>query len=183
MNTSGDALSFDALDDLETVFAAMAEMQCEEPGLSELDHALQCAAELRAVTPDDEELQIAGLLHDIGSGRCTSSLHGAVGGRAIRPLLGARIADLVRLHVDAKRYLVTTDPAYAANLSRVSVHTLGLQGGAMSAAEIASFESERCWSDALMLRRADERAKTPGRGVPGIESWLPVLRRVAQRGS
>jgi predicted HD phosphohydrolase len=180
MNTSDGDLLFLTLGDIEAALASMASMQCEEPGLSELDHALQCAAELKMIAPDDDELQIAGLLHDIASGRCASSHHGDVGGRAVRTILGERIADLVRLHVDAKRYLVTMDASYGANLSPVSVHTLKLQGGTMSAAEIASFEQERHWRDALTLRRADERAKTPSRSVPGIESWQPVLHRVAQ---
>jgi predicted HD phosphohydrolase len=51
----------------------------------------------------------------------------------------------------------------------------------MSDAERTRFESERHWRDALTLRRADERGKTPGREVPGLESWLPILRRTAQR--
>ena len=30
-------------------------------------------------------------------------------------------------------------------------------------------------------RRADDRAKTPGREVPGLERWISVLRGVASR--
>jgi|SRR5215469_16244743 len=169
------------LEDIKTHFALMAAAQCEEPGLSELDHALQCAAALKATAPEDEELQIAGLLHDVASGHCSESAHGEIGGRAVRELFGQRIGELVRLHVSAKRYLVATDPQYRANLSRVSTHTLVLQGGAMMPQELALFESEPYWRAALTLRRADEAAKKVGRAVPGVDAWLPLLQRVTAR--
>ena len=55
------------LPELLELLAAMASDPSEETdGLSELDHGLQCAFELAAVRPDDHELQVAGLVHDIG---------------------------------------------------------------------------------------------------------------------
>lgn len=172
---------FETLADVESHFTIMAQSECEEPGFSELEHALQCAAELKAMAPGDEALQIAGLLHDVASGHCKSSEHGEAGAGAVLGLFGERVAALVRLHVPAKRYLVSTDAAYRAKLSEVSTHTLSLQGGTMTPEEIANFESEPFWRDALRLRHADEAAKTIGRSVPGVESWLPVLRRAALR--
>src|SRR5215212_7183662 len=38
----------------------------DEGGLSILEHSLQCAELLRADHPDDVELQVAGLVHDLG---------------------------------------------------------------------------------------------------------------------
>ena len=38
----------------------------DEPDVDALSHALQCGAILLAEHPDDQELAVAGLLHDIG---------------------------------------------------------------------------------------------------------------------
>ncbi len=172
-------LRFPDLAALEAHLAKMAAEPCEDCGLSELEHGLQCAAELKAAAPGDEELQVAGLLHDVAYGQSYAETHHRVGADALRDLFGERVAQLVALHVDAKRYLVTTDPAYRSRLSPVSVQTLALQGGGMSAEETAAFEAEEHWRDGLKLRLADEAAKTPGRAVPGLETWRPILRALA----
>lgn len=166
---------FANLQELEATLAVMAGLDCEEPGLSELEHGLQCAAVLRAAHPRDLELQIAGLVHDIRQG----PEHDRVGADAVRPILGERVAALVGMHVKAKRYLVSTDAAYRGRLSPVSIHTLGLQGGVMSAVEISDFEAGGFARDAVELRRADDAAKVIGKKVAGLEEWLPVLRSVA----
>ena len=56
-----------------------------------------------------------------------------------------------------------------------------MQGGDMTAEEVAAFEAWPSWREAVMLRRADEAAKTPGREVPGLEAWLPAVRETAAR--
>ena len=170
---------FATIDALEAFLGATAGVQSEAPGLQELDHSLQCAAELEVLAPDDLELQIAGLVHDVGHGLGHISVHAEVGAEAVRGLLGDRVAGLIALHVDAKRYLVATDETYVAKLSPVSVATLRLQGGGMDAAEIATFEANPLAHGAVLLRRADEAAKVPGRAVPGLDHWLPALRKVA----
>ena len=168
------------LADIEARLVAMGEAPCEGECFSELDHGMQCAEVLRAMAPDDLELQVAGLLHDVASGRCPDREHGRVGAGAIRGLMGERIAELVRLHVDAKRYLVTADPAYRARLSPVSIATLAVQGGDMAGDEMAAFESSRFRDDALRLREADDLAKTPDKATLGLDFWLTALRAVAQ---
>jgi predicted HD phosphohydrolase len=138
-------------------------------------HGLQCAYELEQSNPDDVELQLAGLFHDLGHGFATEAEHGIYAATAVRPLLGDRVASLIELHVPAKRYLVTVDPAYRAELSPESVHTLALQGGDMTVDEQRAFEAEPHFLAALELRRADERAKVPGRVVPGLDHWAPLV--------
>jgi predicted HD phosphohydrolase len=145
-------------------------------GLSELDHGLQCAHELETDRPDDVALQVAGLVHDVGHELGPDELHGVLGAQAVRPLLGDRVADLVEAHVAAKRYLAATDPSYRAVLSIESTRTLGMQGGKLSPAEACAFERSAPFGDAVRLRRADDAAKVPGRAVPGLDHWLPVLR-------
>jgi predicted HD phosphohydrolase len=174
------AIRFADIDVLIAHLRAMAEMPCEEAeGLSELDHGLQCAAELRAVAPDDVALQVAGLVHDVGNGLSLMFGHEEAGEAVLTPVLGPRIARLVGLHVAAKRYLVTTEPAYRALLSEDSVRSLARQGGDMSADELAAFETDPEALGAVKLRRADEASKTPGRAVDGLETWLAPLKALA----
>ncbi len=175
LETGVPTLRFADVAALEAHLAKMAVEPCEDCGLSELEHGLQCAAGLKTAAPEDVELQVAGLLHDIAYGRPYAETHHRVAADALRGLFGDRVAQMVALHVDAKRYLVTTDPAYRSRLSPVSVETLALQGGVMSAGEIAAFEAEDHWRDGLKLRMADEAAKQPGRSVPGLATWRPIL--------
>jgi predicted HD phosphohydrolase len=142
-------------------------------------HGLQCAHELEQQFPNDRELQIAGLVHDVAHRISSEAMHGIVGADLVRPLYGDRVASLVELHVDAKRYLVTVDPNYHAILSPESVHTLMLQGSTMDAAEQLAFENNHHFGDAVTLRRADDAAKVPGRSVPGLAYWEPILRSAA----
>ena len=173
--------NFASVADLETFLEAMAGVPCEAPGLSELDHGLQCAAELKAMAPNDIGLQIAGLVHDISHGQCHIRDHGDVGGAAIRDLLGERVAALVQRHVAAKRYLISLDEGYLARLSPTSIKTFELQGGLMSPAEIEAFASDPYRGDAIRVREADDAAKVPGRNVPGLDTWRDALRQVAAR--
>lgn len=168
------------LDELMDLLSVLKEVPGELDGLSELDHGLQCAFELESVNPDDHELQVAGLFHDIGHQFGSDDEHGTLGAERVRGAFGDRVASLVEGHVQAKRYLVTTDPSYGAALSETSVVTLGLQGGPMSSDELAAFAARPNFGDAVTLRRADDAAKVPGREVPGLDHWVPVIREVAR---
>ena len=55
---------------------------------------------------------------------------------------GPAVAEPVRLHVDAKRYLCQAEPAYAAILSPASVRSLELQGGTFRAEEAAAWRAQ-----------------------------------------
>jgi predicted HD phosphohydrolase len=146
-----------------------------------LAHGLQCAALIAAVAPDDHELQIAGLVHDVGTVLWPNHprTHARAGAAAVAELLGDRVAWLVGHHDEAKRYLVTTDPDYSSRLSPASVRTLEVQGGRLDDAERARLESEPGLADLLALRRADDDAKVPGRHVPPLSHWRPVVEAVA----
>lgn len=148
-----------------------------------LDHSLQCAALLAEVAPDDRELQVAGLVHDIGTllepGK--PETHATTGAAAIARLLGPRVADLVARHDDAKRYLVTVEPRYREVLSERSIETLREQGGLLDPRERAAFEAHPCFSELLSLRRADDAAKVAGRDVQELRTWRSVVDTVAAR--
>jgi predicted HD phosphohydrolase len=146
-----------------------------------LAHALQTASLLAYEAPGDVELQVAGLVHDIGTLMEPNrpAAHARTGAAAVEALLGARVADLVGAHDDAKRYLVAVEPRYAASLSTRSIATLDAQGGPMSTAECSAFRARADFEDLLRLRRADDAAKVPGAFVPGLEEWTDALHLVA----
>ena len=154
----------------------------DEPELDGLAHALQCGALLRAEHPDDAELAVAGLVHDVSdiAHPDDHTDHDRRGAALVEPLLGPRVARLVGAHVVAKRYLVTTDPAYRARLSARSVETLAAQGDALADSDLALLAADPDREAILELRRADERAKDPHARVPDLASWRALLLDVAK---
>jgi predicted HD phosphohydrolase len=165
--------SVDALVDALEVGATVRDGE----DLDLLAHSLQCAALLEIAAPADVELQLAGLVHDVGTllepGHPRA--HAPTGAAAVRALLGERVAELVAHHDEAKRYLVACDPSYRDRLSARSLATLEAQGGPLTDEEQRSFlrrpESDAC----LVLRHADDAAKVPGRVVPPLEHWRDAL--------
>ncbi|HEY1445054.1 MAG TPA: inositol oxygenase family protein [Acidimicrobiales bacterium] len=152
--------------------------------VTQLEHALQTAAILRRDQPDDAELAVAGLVHDLGQllPGARDETHAGDGAAAVRGLLGERVAGIVALHVEAKRYLVATDGNYKARLAGDSIVSLGRQGGVMTSKEAVAFV-ERPWAgDAVTLRRADDSGKVVrGLGVHALDRWVSVLREVSEK--
>jgi predicted HD phosphohydrolase len=150
--------------------------------VTQLDHALQTATLLEQSRPEDDELAVAGLVHDLGHlmPGVGDDRHASVAAASLRVALGDRVADLVELHVDAKRYLVATEPDYGNLLAQDSVASLREQGGALSDDEVTVFAAKPSAADAVRLRRADDSGKVDGRAVQGLSAWATVLRRVAE---
>jgi predicted HD phosphohydrolase len=150
--------------------------------VSQLDHALQTARALERLHPDDLELAIAGLVHDIGhllpGGR--DETHADDAASAVRASLGERVSGIVGLHVEAKRYLVAVEGRYGGALSADSVTSLARQGGAMGSDELAAFLDRPFAADAVVLRRCDDLGKDEhaagGFGPGERERWDERLR-------
>jgi predicted HD phosphohydrolase len=157
----------------------------DEERLDLLAHGLQCAALLAERAPADPELQIAGLVHDVGTvvEPYAMDTHAGRGGALVAPLLGPRVGRLVALHTGAKRYLVATDAGYRSRLSARSIETLVEQGGVMDAREVAAFSEIDDFDAVVALRRADDDAKVPGRVVPDLDTWRPLLEELARHSS
>jgi phosphonate degradation associated HDIG domain protein len=160
--------------------------------LSQVDHALQCAA-LAVGDGSDDELVAAALLHDVGHlldlaagdgdrRRGVEDLrHEASGARYLTGLFGPGVTGPIALHVRAKRYLCAVDPSYLSQLSEGSRTSLGLQGGPADADEVADFESNPGFERAVALRRWDDLAKVDGLHVEPVEHYRPLLERLALR--
>jgi gamma-butyrobetaine dioxygenase len=136
-------------------------------------HALE-AATIAAADGCKPYLIAAALLHDIGWTEDVHT-HERAGAAFAVPRFGAAVAAPIGAHVDAKRYLVASEPDYRAQLSPASIDTLAMQGGPMSAHEAERFKRDPCFADAVTLRRIDERAKNPGARTLPLEAFRRLL--------
>ncbi len=157
--------------------------------ISQLEHALQCAALARRAGAADA-LVLAALLHDVGhycpvpNGGEAASMggfgavdHEHIGADWLASLgFGAEVTEPIRWHVAAKRYLVATNERYAARLSAASQETLRHQGGPMDDHEVAAFDASPHRDAILALRRWDDSGKVVGLEIPPIEAYGPMLR-------
>jgi [1-hydroxy-2-(trimethylamino)ethyl]phosphonate dioxygenase len=158
--------------------------------VTEAEHALQ-SADLAGADGADDALVVAALLHDIGhllhwhgedvADRGIDGRHEEIGCAWLRRWFGPAVAEPVRLHVAAKRYLSVVDRAYTRLLSPASRQSLELQGGPFCAAEVAAFEQLPFFREAVRLRRWDDAAKVPGLEVPGLDHYRPRLEHLIGR--
>jgi predicted HD phosphohydrolase len=167
------------IDNVDALFTLLehSAIHADEEEVDLLAHALQCGQRLREQAPDDVELQVSGLVHDIGTALVPDApdRHARIGADAVRALLGSRVARLVAGHAEAKRYLVATDVSYRAALSARSIVTLAAQGGPLDQRAADAFGRGRDADALVMLRRADDAAKVPGAAVAGLDTWRPVI--------
>lgn len=156
--------------------------------LRQLDHALQTAALAHAAGAADA-LVAAALLHDVGHlldladggghrDRTVDLRHEARGAAYLAVLFPPAVTAPIALHVRAKRYRVAVDPTYASQLSPGSTASLARQGGPLTSEEVAAFEANAGWADAVALRGWDDQGKVDGLEVPDLASWRPLLERV-----
>ena len=177
------------LDHIEALFDTHGEQpQDSQDGqpISALSHALQCAqlAEWADASP---ALVSAALLHDVGhfvaprqDAQTARLPHEQRALDVLADGFGDDVLGPIRLHVQAKRYLVATDPAYAEALSSRSRRALAAQGGPMTRPQQRTFEQlPHAWG-AVQLRRWDDRAKQAGKRTPPLAYYLGVLEEVLQ---
>ena len=88
------------------------------------------------------------------------------------------VLEPIRLHVQAKRYLVTTDPRHAAALPPAASAALALQGGRMSRDEVWLFEDTPYAEQSVALRRWDDAAHVPGKPTPLLAGFIELLCQV-----
>ena len=135
-----------------------------------------------------DEVIVAALLHDIGHftsefGSFTMQdtqdrFHEDAGAEVLQPFFPTLVTDCVRHHVAAKRYLCATRPSYFDRLSEASVHSLNLQGGPMTADEVAAFEQNPNLPKIIQVRYLDEAGKSPDMITPDFWHFAPIVQRV-----
>jgi len=181
MTTSSAADAF--VTELSALFARLGSLHYGED-VSQLDHALQTAhhARIDAAPP---ALIAASLLHDVGhmmqksgedaADRGIDTRHEHISAGYLARAFGPEVTEPVRLHVDAKRYLVTTQPGYLQRLSKASLVSLALQGGPMSPDEVEAFLADPAAEAALRLRAYDELGKVQGVEMASFDSYHQLL--------
>jgi gamma-butyrobetaine dioxygenase len=144
------------------------------------EHMLQAAA-LAVSEQARTELVAAALLHDVG--HLVPDLHPDERNREhanlalnyLSEMFSSEVTEPIRLHVQAKRFLVATQESYEALLSPASVHTLKLQGGPLDASGCETFLEHPHAQDALMVRRWDEAAKDAEADVPDLDAYRELV--------
>jgi gamma-butyrobetaine dioxygenase len=159
-------------------------------GVSVTEHALQAAHFARAAAAP-QALVIAALLHDIGhlvapvpedlADWTVDARHQEIGSAWLASRFPPEVSEPVRLHVAAKRYLCRADARYVSQLSSASVVTLELQGGPMSAAEAANFETESYHADSIRVRRWDDQGKIPDLPAAPLEAYRAWILELGAR--
>ncbi len=154
------------------------------------EHMLQ-GATIAERNGQPEEIIVGALLHDIG--HFTSEFgtftmddtedrhHEDAGAEVLERFFPSVITDCVRYHVAAKRYLCATRPEYFRRLSDASVHSLNLQGGPMSAEEVAEFEKNPNLDQIIAVRYLDDAGKRPDMQTPDFWHFAPMVRRMVRQ--
>jgi gamma-butyrobetaine dioxygenase len=161
--------SSDFIAEIEALYSRWGSNKYDEQ-ISQIEHAVQCAEFARHAEADDE-LIVATLLHDIGHlleleqkdgnpNLNKNDEHESSGAAYLARYFSSAVTAPIALHVEAKRFLCTTEETYFAQLSPASVRSLELQGGKMSASEVERFAKHPASERAVALRRWDELGKS-----------------------
>ena len=150
-------------------------------------HMLQ-GATMAEQSSEPDEIIIGTLLHDIGhftSEFGTFSMedtedryHEDAGAALLEEFFPKVITDCCRHHVAAQRYLCATDPEYFQKLSTASIHSLNLQGGPMSEAELKDFEKNPNLKKILKVRLYDDAGKIPDMITPSFWHFAPLVQKM-----
>jgi [1-hydroxy-2-(trimethylamino)ethyl]phosphonate dioxygenase len=168
-------------DEIRAIYETRATKQYGLSDVNQQQHALQ-AAHMAERNGEPAALIVAALVHDIGhmihdlgenpADAGIDDKHEALGAVWLEDHFGPEVTEPVRLHVPAKRYLCTVDATYFSRLSEDSVISLKLQGGLMSADEVAAFEANPHAKAAVRLRMLDEAAKDPHVHTPPVAHFM-----------
>lgn len=171
-----------------SIFEARGQEVYGSEAVTQLEHALQSAF-LAQKAKATETLVAAALLHDIGHIMTDDLLpsddnmnlddqHESRAYDWLHDRFGPEVADPVKLHVAAKRYLCTLEPDYVKTLSPASHKSFLDQGGAMDRTERANFEAEPHFRAAVELRKWDDLAKVAEKATPSIRDYSHILDNV-----
>jgi phosphonate degradation associated HDIG domain protein len=178
------------IEQIAGIFHGLAATAYVGEAVTVAEHMLQTASAAQAEGASDD-LIAAALLHDIGhlaDDRAAYSpdetvdwRHEVTGAAMLEAFFPPIVAQAVRLHVAAKRYLCAIEPEYIDTLSRASKYSLSLQGGPMSKAEAATFRDLQFSREAVRVRRWDDGGKVAGAPTRSFDDFRPLLLRVIRQ--
>lgn len=151
--------------------------------VTQLQHAVQCA-KLAEKEHASDPMIAAALLHDVGhllyndeiSIMQLNDRHEFLAAQLLERLFGQAVAEPVKLHVMAKRYLCGVNEGYYEGLSEASKESLRLQGGPLEVArQISAFERNTCFEEALDLRHWDDEGKDEHDTDDDFARYAPLL--------
>lgn len=187
MSATGHRDTCDVIAYLADMFETQGDAEYLGEQVSMATHMLQAAQFAERQGASDAEIAAA-LLHDVGhfandidagvAEHGEDALHEQAGADFLARFFPPEVVEPVRQHVATKRYLCAVDEAYFDRLSPASVHTLGLQGGPMDAAEVAEFERNPHLQSCIRVRKWDEAGKDPALTHPDFAHFVPLLRRL-----
>lgn len=172
------------IDQIVALFNTNGDSMYGGEAVTQLEHALQAATFAKEYRASDA-LITAALLHDIGhllhdlpddaSDKGIDDVHEALAASFLEAHFIQEVVEPVKLHVAAKRYLCAVDSAYYESLSAPSKTSLTFQGGVMSANEVADFQKNPFFQDAIALRKWDDIAKDPNLKTADIHYFVPSM--------
>ena len=180
------------LDEIASLLAGPGQRQYGREAVSQLDHALQCAA-LAEEAGESTQTVVAALLHDLGhllapgneqqektdAPRARDDLHQYIALPFLHGVFPSGVLEPIRLHVEAKRCLCALDAGYWDTLSPASKHSLVLQGGPCTQEEAEAFMRAPFAEESLRVRRYDDLAQVKDKATPPLAHYLRKMAQVA----
>lgn len=181
-------LGLNSIEDIIDLYKKYGDNDYIGEKINQTEHGIQAALLAKEEGSDDESI-VAALLHDIGHligiKCCLEQMenvgcmrHEHIGADALRNLgMNQKTCELIRNHVNTKRYLVTKDNSYYDQLSIASKTTLKFQGGKMDELEMKQFESSPFFDLFIKMRIWDDKAKIKDMKLPGIEDFKVEMKK------
>lgn len=172
---------------INAIFSLYKQYGAEEygEGVTQLMHMVQ-AGKMAQKEGYDDEMVLAAFFHDVGHFLEEGEDMGIYGklahdqlGKAYLTANGfpKKMGELVASHVNAKRYLTYSNPAYYDLLSDASKKTLEYQGGPMTPEEAAAYEKDPLIDSYIKIRYWDDLAKETD--VPVDPADVETFRKMA----
>ena len=147
------------------------------------DHMMQTAM-LAEKNHSSKSLICACLLHDYGHFvikdpdllvlKSLDGKHENVGFDFLTDYFKTEVAEPIKLHIQAKKYLCRSKRYYDL-LSEPSKVSLELQGGTMDDEEARKFTSLKYYKDAIILRKYDDDGKVPNIKMKKIDDYRDLI--------
>ena len=167
---------------LETAMGECSRIQLTE-GVSVLEHSLWCAYQAWN-EKCASSMVVAAMFHDIGHYICAGDPeltdfykdkeHASLGAAWLSRWFPESVCIPIAMHIEAKRYLATTDIIYRHNLGHGSRQSLEHQGGLMNDDELLAFRTSRYADSSIKLRRFDDATFVKG-AIPSYKWYETII--------